>query len=715
MYLIRVQTGGSGVVIHESGTSDVKVEGASISREVNKFDSLTFTIYPGNPGWDAISPFATTVTVTDTRRGVVVFDGRVIQSDPSTDDDGTPSRAVTCESAMGYLCDSLQDWEDETHYADVGSTTGLQLYVGKLLDAHNSRVEEHKRIQIGSVTLQTFDTSGGVTKGVSRGSTWDNISDKLIKSFGGEMRVRRDQSGILRLDYAERLGQTRATRIELGRNLAEQSGETDPSAVITRLYPFGAKLTETVKDPDTGEDTEVETEKRLTIESVNGGVPYIDDEEGVESLGIIEGYHEWDDVTVPANLLTKARAWLGENNSIPVSHSISALDLSLLGIDPDSFEIFDSYPCHNPLTGLDETLEIVKQTIDISEPEESTFDMGESAARLSEDLSGTATKGDVQAIESQTSTAIKNVNNRLVSTAASLVVDVDSITQQVTETVQETVSEQVEQEVQEATTSTIAGAETEYYLSTSRTELVGGMWSSTAPRDTSGLYVWVRTKWTTLGGSVSYSGAACLTGNDGEGVSVTGQSVSYCASDSGTEVPASGWQDDIPEDANGRFLWTRATVAFSDGTSYATYSVAFSGDDSLGPQLDQLQQTVQTTTSRVTELEQTADGWTLQFQTVTEEITEIEGQIATDRDEQLKYIKFIDGEIWLGRDPDPGQDDFKVVISNERIRFLQNGVEVAYLSNNKLYVTSAQILSDMQLGAFAFFPRKNGSLSFRLK
>ena len=34
MYLIRVQTGGSGVVIHDSGTSDVKVEGADETPEV---------------------------------------------------------------------------------------------------------------------------------------------------------------------------------------------------------------------------------------------------------------------------------------------------------------------------------------------------------------------------------------------------------------------------------------------------------------------------------------------------------------------------------------------------------------------------------------------------------------------------------------------------------------------------------------------------------
>ena len=79
----------------------------------------------------------------------------------------------------------------------------------------------------------------------------------------------------------------------------------------------------------------------------------------------------------------------------------------------------------------------------------------------------------------------------------------------------------------------------------------------------------------------------------------------------------------------------------------------------------------------------------------------------------MKYIKFINGEIWLGRDPDTGQDDFKVVISNERIRFLRNNVEVAYISGAKLYITDAQILGNLEIGNFAWLPRSNGGMSLR--
>lgn len=127
-----------------------------------------------------------------------------------------------------------------------------------------------------------------------------------------------------------------------------------------------------------------------------------------------------------------------------------------------------------------------------------------------------------------------------------------------------------------------------------------------------------------------------------------------------------------------------------------------------------IQQTVTTTTERVNTLEQNDAGWEMEFNTITQTVTQLGDQVSTNYTEQLKYIKFINGEIWLGKDPDEGEDDFKVVISNERIRFLQKNVDVAYLSNNQLYITNGQILKRLDLGQFAFFPRDNGNLTFRL-
>lgn len=55
--------------------------------------------------------------------------------------------------------------------------------------------------------------------------------------------------------------------------------------------------------------------------------------------------------------------------------------------------------------------------------------------------------------------------------------------------------------------------------------------------------------------------------------------------------------------------------------------------------------------------------------------------------------------------------EFKV--RNDRVSFEQNGAEVAYLSNNILYITDVRVLNSIRIGNFAFIPRSNGSLGFR--
>lgn len=74
-----------------------------------------------------------------------------------------------------------------------------------------------------------------------------------------------------------------------------------------------------------------------------------------------------------------------------------------------------------------------------------------------------------------------------------------------------------------------------------------------------------------------------------------------------------------------------------------------------------------------------------------------------------KYIRFIDGNIVLGEEG----NELTLKIQNERISFFQSGLEVAYFSNRKLFVTDGEYTNSLQLGNFAFIPRANGNLSFK--
>ena len=71
------------------------------------------------------------------------------------------------------------------------------------------------------------------------------------------------------------------------------------------------------------------------------------------------------------------------------------------------------------------------------------------------------------------------------------------------------------------------------------------------------------------------------------------------------------------------------------------------------------------------------------------------------------YMRFGEDGLTIGKTGNPLT--FRVV--NDRLAFYMNDTEVAYLSDNKLYVTQAEILARLQIGKFAYEPQPNGNLS----
>ena len=110
-----------------------------------------------------------------------------------------------------------------------------------------------------------------------------------------------------------------------------------------------------------------------------------------------------------------------------------------------------------------------------------------------------------------------------------------------------------------------------------------------------------------------------------------------------------------------------------------------------------------------TELTQVKDSFNFKFTTIVETINNLDEETQTQFNEIIKYIRFEDGNIILGQ----VGNELILKIANNRISFLQSGVEVAYMSNNKLYITDTEILNSLRIGQYAFIPRANGNLSFK--
>lgn len=366
----------------------LKIIDGKIVEGINTINSFSFSMLPNNPRFNELFSYTTKIYVIKIKDNRRVFYGRVVKPKVSMESDGSFSKTIECEDRMGYLCDSLMDYLPE-QYWNVKNTTyhedgsidkrGVLEFV---LSIHNKKQPDEKKIYVGEVDIE--DTDNVLYFGMQQHkNAFDTLKEKLIEHLGGELRLREGTDGKLYLDYLKEAGEVKTTSIALKKNMQKLSKETDPTSFITRLYPLGNKIKKTVEEKD-GSITEIETDERITCAEANDGIPYVDDEEGIRTYGIIEGYRIYDHVVYPRTLLNHARVTLATNNKVKQKHVITALDLSTIGLDIDSFEVGNYHPIKNSLVGVDDTLRIIKKTTNINQPETSQLEIGDKYATLTE-------------------------------------------------------------------------------------------------------------------------------------------------------------------------------------------------------------------------------------------------------------------------------------------------------------------------------------------
>ena len=136
----------------------------------------------------------------------------------------------------------------------------------------------------------------------------------------------------------------------------------DPTEIISRLTPLGTRI-----ESEDDEATDA-SQARLTIEEINNGAPYIDRQDLIDEFGIQGGSETWDDITLPNRLLNAGINWLNNQKVAHTQYDISALDLSLIGLDIDEFDIGNSHVLVNPIMDIDEQVRIIGKTTNINNP-----------------------------------------------------------------------------------------------------------------------------------------------------------------------------------------------------------------------------------------------------------------------------------------------------------------------------------------------------------
>ena len=893
-----------GSLLYHSNLESLQIFDPSLELELNKTGSFVFTLYPDHPRFSMVKRLKSIILVY--QDDFLLFRGRVLDEEVGWHNEKT----FSCEGELAFLLDTIQRPYDFT-----GS---IPEFLGMLLSNHNAQTDAAKAFTLGNVTV-TDPNDYIVRSDIDYVNTWDVITKKLIDMLGGFLQVRH-VDGVNYLDYLAESTLLAPQKITFGKNLLDLKRTRKGEDIATAIIPLGAKL----QDSD----------QRLTIASVNGGLDYIVDEDAVNELGIIFRTVIFDDVTEASNLKTKGEAYLSDSVKQWETIDLTTADLATVNKDITSFHLgtmvqVESYP-----HGLNQRFRVEKLSLKLLDPAANNMTLGKTIKAFSEvvvfkkgdpgqpgqpgipgkdgkngvdgkdgkdgvgvasiteqyylstsatALSGGSWSGTVptwidgrfmwtRSVITYTNGTSNTTNPKCVTgakgstgTAGSAgkdgisITSVDVMYYQSTSSTslaggtwvttapswvdgrffwEKTVVTYSNGTTDESTPVCISGQKgatgatgatgsagrdgvdgkdgvgvssiaEQYYLSTSATSQAGGSWSGTVPTWVDGRYMWTRSVITYTNGTSSTTNPKCVTGAKGstgsagspgsngkDGISITKVDVMYYQSTSSTALAGGSWVTTAPAWVDGRFFWEKTVVTYSDGTTSESTPVCITGqrgqtgatgatgakgdqgnpgkdaavhsltapsdtsymwlDISLDPPIlkrydpekaawvivndttdivynleQNLLATIQVTGQNIqsivsesyslkddtealvssvsTEIEQTKNSFEIQFNQFNADLEAVATGADAEFEEIRKYIRFENGQILLGE----VGNELELQISNDRISFLQDGAEVAYFSNRKLYVTDTQILHSLQIGSFAYVPRANGNVSWK--
>ena len=522
-----------GLLLYHTKLENLKIFNPSVELELNKTGSFDFTIYPSHPYFSLVKKMKSIITVF--QDDFQIFRGRVLDDEVGWHNE----KAIICEGDMAFLLDSIL-----RPFSFAGTPAEFLAYV---ISLHNAQVDASKQFQVGNVTVEGFisyEAADYIT-------TKDTLDKALLDQFGGYLMTR-TEDGITYIDYLKEINLLAPQSIKFGKNLLDLKRIRKGADIATVVIPLGAKVTD---------EEGVDTGKRLTIESVNGGADFIQDDAALSQYGVIVKSVIFEDITDPAELKLLGQAHLADSVNQWETIELTAADLATVDKDITSFHLGTQVRAESAPHGLKQLFQVSKLSIKLLDPGANKMTLGKSIPAFSEAVKGVS---DGQG-------AVLQIVEKTAQKTAEAVIN-------------------VEQNLQAS-------------------------------------------------------------------IQVAAENIQSVVAENYT----------LKEDAE-------ALVS-----------------------------------SVSTEIEQTKNSVEIQFNQFSANMEALAAGTDAEFEEIRKYIRFVDGQILLGE----VGNELELQISNDRISFLQDGAEVAYFSNRKLYVTDAEILHSLQLGSFAFMPRTNGNLSFK--
>ena len=240
-------------------------------------------------------------------------------------------------------------------------------------------------------------------------------------------------------------------------------------------------------------------------------------------------------------------------------------------------------------------------------------------------------------------------------------------------------------------------------------------------------------------------GAQGPTGATGTGVASMTQQ--YYMSNSKTTQTGGSWVESMPTWSNGKYLWTRYKVVYKNPASETyTEPVCDSSWEAVNEETVKRQSAIETKANEITskvnetyvsnsafehyqkdvssQFVQTNKDftWTLDKSIIDAKnslmgsIESVNGRIdgvEETTNHVRTYMKFDDDGLTIGKPDDKDTKGLKTRFTNQEWAILKDTEKVTYINDKTMYVTDGQFTKSLNVGAFGFVPRENGSLDFK--
>ena len=343
-----------GKTLHDVRDPHYMVLSPKISLELNKTGNLDFGMLQTHPHVNDINKLKSRIDVYEDDE--LLFSGRSLTDEKDFQNTGQ----ISCEGELAFLLDSVQrahNYGTETTEAGTADTN-IEVFK-RLIQEHNSQVEEEKRFEIGVINIESVTISSLST---NYEKTWDFINSNFLGKYEGYLRVRHD-GNIRYLDYVKQYGNVSNQVIRFGENLLDLKKYSKAEDIKTAIIPVG-------KD-------------NVTITTANGhnGTDYVYSQDAVDLYGWIYDKVDFSEVYDPDKLLEEANKYLQKCINLAIT----------IDVDINAIRLGDLVPCISTQHGIMSTFGDVstyylvsKYELDLENPTNNKITLGRTISTLTD-------------------------------------------------------------------------------------------------------------------------------------------------------------------------------------------------------------------------------------------------------------------------------------------------------------------------------------------